>query len=457
MRFLLVSSNDTTIAVPLADVREVLERVDVIPLPRARGATLGAAPVAGSVIPVVGLGTARSTDGPALVLDGRDGRFAWVVDRIHGLVTVDHAAVSALTPSQEQPFVGVHANETGSVLHVSLEHLEPEWFGDREPTHDLSNLGHAVVAADRALKVVHDDQSLIVVRAGRELVAIPLPEVFEIQTSDSFVRLPVRESAVVGLSMVRGTPTLALDLARLIGSDGSSGSVVIVVKRPAAPVALRVDEVIGLRRYDASRDFVPATTKGVAEGFVVNGADGSTPMLLDIARTVDRVLERHLQIAPIGQQRTEATKSTTSERKLLIVNLARELGALDASLVERVVDAPPMTPLRSAKAPWLVGAVDVGGRVLPVCDVRTAFGAHVPGASSRLVLVRDAFGDVVIALAVDDVEGLVSLDESRVEPFSLARFGPASGVVRLDDGRIASLVKPEGLLDRASLATAEAS
>ncbi len=363
MRVLLVATNDTTMAVPLADVREVLERVDVVPLPRTRGTTLGAAPVEGAVEPVVGLGASRSTQGPALVLDGREGRFAWVVDRVHGLVTVDSTEVNALVPSQDQPFCGVHAGDSGTVLHVALEHLEPARFDGAEPTHDVSNLGHTSATTIRDDVARHDHNSVVVVRAGRELVAIPLAEVFEIQTSDAFVRLPVRDAAVVGLSMVRGTPTLALDLARLVGADASSGSVVIVVKRPAAPVALRVDAVIGLRRYDPKRDFVPSTTKGVADGFVVNGTDGSTPMLLDIGRTVDGVLASHLQIAPIGRERNEATKTRASERKLLIVNLARELGAVDASLVERVVDAPSMTRLRTARAPWLVGAVDVGGRV----------------------------------------------------------------------------------------------
>jgi chemotaxis signal transduction protein len=295
--------------------------------------------------------------------------------------------------------------------------------------------------------VAHHENSVVVVRAGTDTVALPLGDVFEIQRTESFVRLPVRDPAVVGLSMVRGNPTLALDLARLVGSGASvSGDTVVVLRRPAAPVALRVDEVIGLRRYDATTDFVPATTKGIAEGFIVHGSDAHTPLLIDVARTVDEALARNLQVAPIERDAGVAVTASGEERRLVLVTLGREIGAVPAEAVERVVDAPVLTPLRSKRNPWLVGAVDVGGRVFPVCDVRSAFGASVTAPAPRLVLVRDAVGDVVLALAADDVDRLVSVPASHVEPFGFARGGPAVGVVRLASGRIASLLAPATLL-----------
>ncbi len=456
MRVLLLSTSDQVVAVHSDDEREVLERVDVVALPRSRGSLLGAAPIAGAVLPVVGLGESRVTDGPALVIDGREGRFAWCVERVIGLVEVDPAIVRPLTASAEQPFEAVHEAEGTVVLHLARGHLEPVWVGSDDPTTDLSLLGMTAAGFARVLVTPQDERSVVVVRAADELVAIPLEEIFEIQTAESFVRLPVRDPRVVGLSVVRGAPTLALDLAKLIGSaEPSTGNVVLVVVRPSAPVALRVDAVVGLRRYDAAVDFIAATSKGIADGFLIHGPDGSTPLLVDVARTVDAVLDKHLQIAPIPRERRESSEGGAEadagrERRLVVVSLAKEFGAIDADAVERVVDTPPVTRLRSARAPWLVGAVDVGGRVLPVCDVRTAFGAHEPAASAHLVLVRDAYGEVVVAFAVDEVVGLVDVDASHIEPFAFARSGPAAGVVRLGDGRIASFLRPEALLARVS-------
>jgi chemotaxis signal transduction protein len=451
MRHLVISTADRTLAVPLAHIREVLERIDVVRLPRAPLGVIGAAPVAGSVIPVVSLDSDSDAPiGPALVIDGKEGPFAWRVSRVHALREVDPRDVSPLEASRELPFAGVHESDGETVLHVSLDALEPRWFSGAEPTTDLSILGQAQ-AESRADESLRDEASVIVVRAASELIAIPLPEVFEIQTSESFVRLPVKDSSVVGLSMVRGNPTLALDLARIVGSrEPCTGSIVIVVRRPAAPVALRVDAVVGLRRFDTRHDFVPATNRGIADGFVVHGDEGAAPLLIDVGRAVDHVLDNHLQIAPVQRDAADASAVADDERRLLVVTLGKETAAIDADHVERVVIAPEITPLKSKQAPWLVGAVDVGGRVLPVCDVRRAFGSSAASRAPRLVLIRDRFGDVVVALAVDDVESFVSIEASRIEPFGFARGGPASGVVRLAGGRIASMLDPENLLSHPS-------
>jgi chemotaxis signal transduction protein len=449
MRTLIVIAGASRLAVPLRHVREVHEQLEIVTLPRSGAETIGAAPVAGAVLPVVALPGSVGTAGPALVIDGRDGPFAWCVDRIDGLLDVDEASVHAMEATSDQPFRGVHEHDGATLLHVDLTAIEPRGFVGNEPTLDLSSLGHTDKAVDARARQNTNNQendSVIVVRAASEVVAIPLADVFEIQAADSFVRLPVKDAVVVGLSMVRGNPTLALDLARLVGgTQPSAGNVVIVLRRPAAPVALRVDEVVGLRRYE-SADFVPSTTQGLADGFIVRGADGNTPLLIDVARTVDAALERHLQVAPIQRDAALVANASGATRRLVLVRLARETGAIAAESVERVVDTPVVTPLRSAKSPWLVGAVDVGGRVLPLCDVRRAFGAMDAGPATRLVLVRDAGGEVTLALAVDDVESLVSVPRANVEPFGFARSGPATGVVRLEGGRIASLLAPESLL-----------
>ncbi len=86
MRLLVVSSSERTLAVPLSRVREVLEHVDVVPLPRSGSGVVGAAPVAGAVIPVISFEEDASLErGPALVIDGKAGPFAWRVKRANAI------------------------------------------------------------------------------------------------------------------------------------------------------------------------------------------------------------------------------------------------------------------------------------------------------------------------------------------------------------------------------------
>ena len=86
MRLLIVSSSERTLAVPLSRVREVLEHVDVVPLPRSASGVVGAAPVAGAVIPVISFEEDASLErGPALVIDGKAGPFAWRVKRANAI------------------------------------------------------------------------------------------------------------------------------------------------------------------------------------------------------------------------------------------------------------------------------------------------------------------------------------------------------------------------------------
>ncbi len=189
----------------------------------------------------------------------------------------------------------------------------------------------------------------------------------------------------------------------------------------------------------------------VSEKGDLYGGDGEAPLLIALDRTVDPLLEQQLQIAPKHHDVAVQAEAHEERRRLLLVKLGGETAAIAAESIDRVVNRPVVTRLRSDRSPWLIGAADVGGRVLAVCDVRSAFGSENPEPATQLVLLRDPFGNVTMALAVDAVENSMEVDADRIEPFGFARTGPATGVVCLPEGRIASMLEPEALLGVASM------
>lgn len=112
-------------------------------------------------------------------------------------------------------------------------------------------------------------------------------------------------------------------------------------------------------------------------------------------------------------------------RALLIFTAGQGLYAIDATSVERVVEARFVAPL-PVPPPGVVGVATVGGRMRIVVD---------PGALYGRAEARGAFvvlhGDAQLALAADRVHAVVTAPED--EP---ARF----------DGREATMLDPETLI-----------
>lgn len=91
-------------------------------------------------------------------------------------------------------------------------------------------------------------EDALVVRAGAWTCALPLSEVVE--TMRELPCLPCNGAPtwVRGASIVRGAPVAVVDLASFLGSTGGShGGRFVSVRAGSASVALRVDDVLGIR------------------------------------------------------------------------------------------------------------------------------------------------------------------------------------------------------------------
>ena len=96
-----------------------------------------------------------------------------------------------------------------------------------------------------------------------------------------------------------------------------------------------------------------------------------------------------------------------------------------------------VTPVPDAPS-WLIGVIDLHGRVIPVTDLRVRLGhpAKEPCQDDRLLVV--SLSEQTFALVVDEVTEVVALPGSEVEtpPDSLRNSRYLKAVVRRENGLI---------------------
>ncbi|MFV3130271.1 chemotaxis protein CheW [Niveispirillum sp. KHB5.9] len=112
-----------------------------------------------------------------------------------------------------------------------------------------------------------------------------------------------------------------------------------------------------------------------------------------------------------------AAEAATAETMvdLLLFTLDGRPYAVRLGQVERVVSIAAFTPLPGAPS-VVAGVINIGGRFLPVLDVRARLGsaARPPRLEDGLVVVRLASRSV--ALWIDRVEGTIHLPADRLVP-----------------------------------------
>jgi purine-binding chemotaxis protein CheW len=127
---------------------------------------------------------------------------------------------------------------------------------------------------------------------------------------------------------------------------------------------------------------------------------------------------------------------------LLLRIEGREYGLPLDCLVE-VVRMAALAPVPTAPS-FVLGLLDLRGRVVPVLDLRQRLGLPPaqPGLSSPICVVEAAgHGFGLVADAVSDIRPLAA----PVEPLEVASHdGPVAGVTHVD-GRLVSLLDPDRL------------
>ena len=130
-----------------------------------------------------------------------------------------------------------------------------------------------------------------------------------------------------------------------------------------------------------------------------------------------------------------AETSGSVKRRFLVFQLADRVYALPAETVAEVIQIPATA--RVPQAPRaLIGVANLRGAVLPVVSLRALLDLEGgPGAASRAIVLD---GGAPVAILVDAIDGLVTIDAERIETrsaqLSVERGEQLSGAFPLGDG-----------------------
>jgi purine-binding chemotaxis protein CheW len=116
-----------------------------------------------------------------------------------------------------------------------------------------------------------------------------------------------------------------------------------------------------------------------------------------------------------------------ASRTFLIFELATERYAIPIQSVNAILRVPEIALIPDTP-PYIRGAVNLRGGVVPVIDLRARFGLSRGDAASRQVLILVEDGGESAALLVDTVRDAVEIHEEHID--SSARFDSSNQFVR---------------------------
>jgi purine-binding chemotaxis protein CheW len=132
-------------------------------------------------------------------------------------------------------------------------------------------------------------------RAGSSLCALPLAQVVETMRIPRIEAVAGAPAYVRGLSIIRGTPTLVIDTAFLLGGRAAAADRLVVVRTGMRMVALVVDNVLGVRSIDCIAEPLPPLLREAARDMVsaIGLLDAELLLFLNAARLVpEKLFER---------------------------------------------------------------------------------------------------------------------------------------------------------------------
>jgi purine-binding chemotaxis protein CheW len=110
--------------------------------------------------------------------------------------------------------------------------------------------------------------------------------------------------------------------------------------------------------------------------------------------------------------------------QVVMVGLADEIFALDAELVQEIIDPIPATRVAGAR-PFLPSVINVRGNVIPLADLRIRFGMPIQenSADTRIVVIEVKIGGdpILVGVVADKVYEVTEI--SRADAQQTPRVG----------------------------------
>jgi len=396
-------------AFPYLSVERVVPATPVTALPFAPAGVEGVASISGDIIPVLALPVLLGADQPQLARAGAQflvirvsgRRFALRADRV--LFVANPLPGEGMADWRGRPVTCF------AVEDLDLANLKP--FLPPAGTPGLVADSRATVVNDAAAR----SETVLVVDAAGGFYGLPASSIVELLEDATITRLPLAPPFLTGVAILRRQPVLAFSLARLLGGEPTAapgGHVVMAIGR--SRFVLAVDAIGGLQRMSAT-----AAEQSPA---------GAHPIRLDPAALIAPqwlalAAEMSGTVAP-------SAVAATDRQRFLCVSLGDRSCAVPLAAVERIL--PPRAPIRlpAGAPPGIDGAIEFGGRIIPVTEGWRWLSVREGGAVAALIVLQQD-GERRV-LAVNALQRIVTIAQDDILPTGdhdprIAGLGKAGG------------------------------
>jgi purine-binding chemotaxis protein CheW len=144
--------------------------------------------------------------------------------------------------------------------------------------------------------------------------------------------------------------------------------------------------------------------------------------------------------------------SEATTRQLVVFTLGREEYALPIRQVHEIIRyAEPRSV--AAGSGWVRGVISLRGKIVPVYDLAARLGLETgePAEGAKIVIVETATD--MAGVVVDDVEEVLTVDESQLHAVPAAGSPSIEAIAKIDD-RLVILLDPDGIFAEADLGAA---
>ncbi|MHB8287543.1 MAG: chemotaxis protein CheW [Caulobacteraceae bacterium] len=449
---LAMRAGRSRVAIAADGVAEVIRSPKITRLPHAPAGLLGVSHLRGVVFPVLSLnallGTAEAETKRVVVLR-REPPIGLAVEWVETLKTADHAASpdGALTLIEDQ---GARAFDLDAALQAQFAALQPAARSPQTP------------AASAPIQTAVEDLAFMGLSVAGQAYALPLTAVAEVAPVPSEITaLPNTDVLLLGMLSMRGQVVALVSLRALLGLPIRAvrpEDRLVVVRIGDHRLALVVDELSAIVRApaDAPRPAPSLFNRGSGEAaiaLVLPAADGKGLIsILEPERLLADDRLARLLAEPVDQE-VEAMASTAAYERFLIVRLGEERFGLPIASIDEVARLPDALT-RLPRAPkYVLGVMNLRGRIIPVIDQAQRFAAVDAQVGSAQRVVVTSFDGLQAGFAVDAVSRIIEIDPAEIQP--APRLNDRGDhvidrVARVEaDGEVILLIDPKALLDNA--------
>jgi purine-binding chemotaxis protein CheW len=137
--------------------------------------------------------------------------------------------------------------------------------------------------------------------------------------------------------------------------------------------------------------------------------------------------------------------------QLVVFSLGDEEYALPITDVQEIIRYAEPRAVAS-DAPWIRGVISLRGKIIPVCDLAARLGLEAEvERRANIVIVETANGTA--GVIVDEVQEVLTVDESQLDAVPSAGTDFIEGVAKIDD-RLVVLLNPNGIFTGVEMAEA---